>query len=357
MFKKLRNKMMFWSIATVGIVMLVAFSSIYFSTYSNIQRENTRKLEFAQTMLYPQGDAPEFRRLDPASGSFRTPETSEERYEMLLSDIANSERMLAELLVTLIIIFCIVLAVLTLFSYRFAIRAVRPIEENYNRQKQFVADASHELRTPLAVISTNVDAITASGEETVGSQSEWFGYIKEELKRTGKLVDGLLYLAKSENIRNESNMPFNLSAVCETTCASMEAVLYDTGKELTTDIARNVFITANSDKITQVLYILLDNAGKYASKDGKIAVTLTREKEYAVLRVMNSSGDIPKDELTKIFERFYRSDTSRSNETGGTGLGLSIAKTIVENSGGSITADNANGVTTFTVCLRLTRKN
>jgi signal transduction histidine kinase len=351
--------MMFWNLATVGIVMLAAFSAIYLSTYANVQRENTRKLEFAQTMLYPQGDAPEFRRF--ARGAYpmyeNIPETPEERYEMLLSDIANSERMLTELLVTLVIIFCIVLAVFTLFSYRFAMRAVRPIEENYDRQKQFVADASHELRTPLAVISANIEAITASGEETVSSQSEWFGYIKEELQRTGKLVDGLLYLAKSENIRNESNLPFNLSAVCETACTSMEAVLYETGKELTTDIRPDVYITADSEKIMQVLYILLDNAGKYASQAGKIAVTLTYEKEYAVLRVMNSSGDMPPDELTKIFERFYRSDTSRSHETGGTGLGLSIAKIIVENSGGSISADNVNGATTFTVCLRLTRKN
>ncbi|GHU95181.1 histidine kinase [Clostridia bacterium] len=268
-------------------------------------------------------------------------------------DVTNGSDILRTLIITLAAVSIGVLLVLCFISYRFAVRAVRPIEENYNRQKQFIADASHELRTPLAVIGANVDAVTASGEETVNSQMEWFDYIRSELKRTGKLVDDLLYLAKSENIRSENSLPFDLSATCETVCASMEALLYDGGKCLETDIAKNVTVVADSEKIAGVLYILLDNAGKYTPKDGHISVTLTRENDKAVLRVMNSGEGIAKSDLPRVFDRFYRTDVSRSTETGGSGLGLSIAKTIVENSGGTITAESTNGVTTFTVKLHM----
>ncbi|GHU80258.1 histidine kinase [Clostridia bacterium] len=286
------------------------------------------------------------------SGRFSDIPDGKNYSRIVFLDITNGSNILRTLMITLVPVGLGVLFVLFWVSYRFAVRAVRPIEENYNRQKQFIADASHELRTPLAVISANVDAVTASGDETVDSQKEWFDYIRTELKRTGKLVDDLLYLAKSENIRSESSLPFNLSAACETVCASMEAVLYDGGKSLKTDIAENVTVVADSEKLAGVLYILLDNAGKYTPEDGHISVTLTRESDKAVLRVMNSGEGIAKPDLPKIFDRFYRTDASRSTETGGSGLGLSIAKTIIENSGGTITAESVNGATTFTIKLR-----
>jgi signal transduction histidine kinase len=270
-------------------------------------------------------------------------------------DITNSLGILRTLNITLAAVALGVLLALFVISYRFADRAVSPIEENFNRQKQFIADASHELRTPLAVISANIDAVTASGSDTVDSQEEWFDYIRSELKRSGKLVDDLLYLAKSENIRNESSLPFDLSAVCETVCASMEAVLYEGGQSLETTIEKKISIMADSEKITSVLFILLDNAGKYTPNGGKITVALARENDRAVLRVQNSGEGIAAADLPKIFDRFYRTDKSRSTETGGSGLGLSIAKAIVENSGGTIAADCAHGLTTFTVRLRIYR--
>lgn len=268
-------------------------------------------------------------------------------------DITNGARILQTLMITLTCVGLSVLLVLLWLSHRFAVRAIRPIEESYNKQKQFVADASHELRTPLAVIGANVDAITASGEETVDSQKEWFDYIRAELKRTGKLVEDLLYLAKSENMKTEDNMPFDLSAVCETVCASMEAVLYDNGKMVKTGIEEGITAIADREKITQVLYILLDNADKYTPQGGKIAVTLGRAGDMAVLKVMNSGEGIAAEDLPKIFDRFYRADDSRSAESGGFGLGLSIAKTIVDRSGGTITAESAGELTVFTVWLKL----
>jgi signal transduction histidine kinase len=287
----------------------------------------------------------------PMVGRFPNATNSESDLRIVFLDITNGSNILRTLMITLASVGFGVLLVLFWVSYRFAVRAVQPIEENYNRQKQFIADASHEFRTPLAVISANIDAVTVSGGASVNSQKEWFDYIRSELKRAGKLVDDLLYLAKSENIRQEDNLPFNLSLSCETVCASMEAVLYDGSKSLKTDIAENITVVADGEKIARVLYILLDNAGKYTPKDGKIAVTLKREGDKAILRVTNNGNGIAASDLPRIFDRFYRTDSSRSTETGGSGLGLSIAKTIVENSGGTITAESANGVTMFTVKL------
>jgi signal transduction histidine kinase len=268
-------------------------------------------------------------------------------------DITNSTRILRTLMFTLTFVGVGVLFALFWLSYRFALRAVQPIEESYIKQKRFIADASHELRTPLAIIGANVDAIETNSEESVESQKEWFDYIHAALNRTGKLIDDLLYLAKSEGLKNEDNLPFDLSEVCERVCASMEAVFYDNGVSMETDIEKNVIAVADSEKIAQVFYILLDNAGKYTPQGGKIGFTLNCINDRAVAHVTNSGDGIGAADLPKIFDRFYRTDASRSTETGGFGLGLSIAKTIVDRSGGTISAESKGGITTFTVKLKL----
>ena len=276
---------------------------------------------------------------------------------IIFLDITDNIQILRTLIITLGCVGISMLLVLIWISFIYATRAVRPIEISYNKQKQFITDASHELRTPLTVISANIDAIMASGDETVNSQNEWFGYIRSELKRTEKLVNELLYLAKSENIRSGSDIPFNLSVACEMICASMEALLYDSGKSLKADIAKDIYVVADKVKIDGVMQILLDNASKYTPADGQITLTLKRENNNAVLRIKNTGVEIPEADLPLIFERFYRVDVSRSTETGGTGLGLSIAKTIIENSGGMINAESKDGYTTFTVSLRLQKYN
>ena len=268
-------------------------------------------------------------------------------------DVTNNARVLRELLITLTCVGVAVLFILFLVSYRFSVRAIRPIEEGYNKQKQFVADASHELRTPLAIIGANIDAIETNDKDSVESQKEWFGYIRSELKRTGRLVDDLLYLAKAEDFRPSDNLFIDLSLECETACAAMEAVLYEGGVSLGTKIETNVFVAADGEKIKQVLYILLDNAGKYTPRGGHIDISLLREQDRAVVRVTNTGKGIAADDLPKVFDRFYRPDASRSQETGGFGLGLSIAKTIMERSGGEISVESVPGYTTFTVRLKL----
>jgi signal transduction histidine kinase len=266
-------------------------------------------------------------------------------------DITHNVSILQTLLLTLLGVGLAVLLALIFISYRFAIYAVQPIEQNYNKQKQFITDASHELRTPLAIIGANIDAIASSGEETVNSQQEWLGYIRFELTRIGKLVNDLLELAMSEQTKPQENQPFDLSVVCETASASMEAVLFDDGITLETAIAPSLCVKGDSEKLTRVLYILLDNASKYTPQGGKITLQLQQENQQAVLRVSNTGEGISLEDLPHIFDRFYRTDQSRSSTIGGSGLGLSIAKSIVDQLKGSLTCESANGLTTFSVRL------
>jgi signal transduction histidine kinase len=275
-----------------------------------------------------------------------------EQTRIVFLDVTHGVRILRSLLLTLICVGLGVLAALFFVSYRFAIRAVHPIEESYNKQKRFVADASHELRTPLAIIGANVDAITSSGDESVESQNEWFDYIRAELVRTGKLVDDLLCLAKSEEIKSEDDLAFDLSRVCETVCASTEAALYESGISIEKHIEKNIIAIAAGGEIARVLYILIDNAGKYTPRGGNIVIVLTRSGDRAVVKVTNSGEGILPADLPRIFDRFYRADTARSAESGGFGLGLSIAKTIIDCAGGAISVESGTGLTTFTVKLR-----
>ena len=238
-------------------------------------------------------------------------------------------------------------------SFYFANRSIRPIEESWQKQKQFVADASHELKTPLAIIGANADALLANGEETINSQKKWLDYIKAEAGRMGKLINDMLYLAKVEDT-DETQLPIDFSNAVRDVIASLEAVIFEKGIQLTQHIEPRIIVRGNEEKIKQAVLILLDNSIKYTGDLGDVAITLKRFRNQAVLSIQNSGESIPADRLPKIFDRFYRCDPSRTKETGGFGLGLSIARAIIERSGGCIYAQSSDSGTTFTIELKTT---
>lgn len=245
-----------------------------------------------------------------------------------------------------VIIFCI--------SVLLANWTIKPVDKAWQKQKQFVADASHELKTPLTVISANTDVILSNAEDTVESQSKWLNYIKEETKRMTKLVNSMLYIAKYDSSELKlTATQFNLSDTLSSICLQYEAIIFENGKLLETEIEDNVYIKGDEDKIKQLINILLDNAQKYSTNKGKIRAILSRNQKTGKIRlaVANTSEYIAPDKLDKIFDRFYRLDDSRNRKTGGSGLGLNIAKSIVEAHGGEIKATHENGVTCFTVTL------
>lgn len=225
-------------------------------------------------------------------------------------------------------------------------RAVRPFEINSNRQKQFITDASHELKTPLAIISANAEVLQYKGDG-----NEWTQNIIDQTKHMGKLINQLLVLAKLDEVQEKSEkQEADLKLLLEETTRPFEEVATQKKVTLKLHLEEGVTIRVNREQIAQLVSILTENAAKYVNDGGKIVWRLTKTQHGAVLVVKNTTEkELP--DTKRMFDRFYRSDSSRSSKTGGQGIGLSIAKKIVDSHKGSITAKAGDGMVTFRVSL------
>ena len=225
-------------------------------------------------------------------------------------------------------------------------RAVRPFEINSNRQKQFITDASHELKTPLAIISANAEVLQYKGDG-----NEWTQNIIDQTKNMGKLINHLLVLAKLDEVQEKSEkQEADLKLLLEETIEPFEEVATQKKVTLKLHLEEGVTIRVNREQIAQLVSILTENAAKYVNDGGKIVWRLTKTQHGAVLVVKNTTEkELP--DTKRMFDRFYRSDSSRSSKTGGQGIGLSIAKKIVDSHKGSITAKAGDGMVTFRVSL------
>ncbi|OWA35876.1 two-component sensor histidine kinase [Saccharibacillus sp. O16] len=266
-------------------------------------------------------------------------------------DTTSRQEILKTLIYTFLAVGLAVLIVLFFFSRFFANRSIQPVREAFEKQKQFIADASHELKTPLAVINTNADVLLANGEETIRSQEKWLRYIKSETERMAKLTGDLLYLTEMDDSRpGMVQARFDLSDAVENVMLTMEAVVFEKNLTLDYDIEPGLSLVGSREQIVQVTMILLDNAIKYANTRGSIGLSLKREHGEIRLAVSNTGEGITAEHLPHVFDRFYRTDKSRTRSQGGHGLGLAIAKSIVEQHKGRITAKSTvDEKTTFIV--------
>ena len=223
---------------------------------------------------------------------------------------------------------------------------IKPVNDSFNRQKEFICDASHELKTPLSVI-------IASGEAMeVDNDKKWLNNILIEANKMNKLVSDLLKLASTERVETFNFKDGNLSQVVTIEALTFEGRAYERGILFNLLIEDDIFIRFDSDSISRLVSILLDNAIEHSDDNESIDIILKNNGDNVKLLVINKGDVIEKGEEDKIFERFYRSDKSRNRNSNRFGLGLSIAKNIVISHNGSIRAYSKDGKTYFEVMFR-----
>jgi signal transduction histidine kinase len=207
------------------------------------------------------------------------------------------------------------------------------LEKQETFRKQLTADVAHELRTPLTTVQTHIEAMVEGVWEPTPERLE---SCYDELSRLGGLVSDLEDLAKveSDNLRLVK-VELSLKEVSEKVLASFEKELKN--KNITAGISGDCSpVSADRDRISQVIINLTSNAVKYTGSGGRIEVTLSDAEDSVVFSISDNGAGIPEEEIPYIFERFYRADKSRNRNTGGTGIGLAIVRSIVGAHGGKL---------------------
>lgn len=229
--------------------------------------------------------------------------------------------------------------------------AVRPVEQAWIQQKQFVSDASHELKTPLTIILTNAEMLQSTDYD-VNAHQQFSDNILSMAHQMRGLVENLLDLARMDN--GSFNFPAELLPLSQHVNDSallFEPVFFEKDLTLSWQIDEDIHIKANSIHIDQLLSILLDNARKYSYPQTESSILLKRlSKKYCMLSVTSHGDPIPPKEQKNIFKRFYRMDKARSMEHS-YGLGLSIAENIIQKYKGKVWCESMDGRNTFFVLL------
>ncbi|MCH5297528.1 MAG: HAMP domain-containing histidine kinase [Ruminococcus sp.] len=239
------------------------------------------------------------------------------------------------------------IAIIALFflAVYLAKRIVKPLEESYQKQKQFISDAGHELKTPVSVVNANAELLSRE----IGD-NQWLTNIQYENERMGKLVSQLLELARTENVTPQTEH-LDLSRLVIGGALPFESVAFEKGLVLNMDISDGIFVDGNSSQLSQLVSILIDNAIRHGQDGKEVGLTLNENRNSVILSVTNAGKPIPQEETERLFERFYRADETRNGEDKHYGLGLAIAKSIVTAHKGRIEVKCYNGIVEFRVAL------
>lgn len=253
------------------------------------------------------------------------------------------------LIVNTVVFGAVALIILFFVSLKASKEIMKPVEDTYWKQKQFISDAGHELKTPISTVNANAEIL----QREIGN-NRWLDNILYENRRMKELVTGLLDLSRTENVE-AVHTDVDFSRIVTGGILPFDSTAFEKGLLLESDIEQDIHLEGDPNQLGQLVATLLDNAVSHAEKTqnanesaGKILVTLHEEDKCAVLKVTNPGKEIPAEERDRIFERFYRTDSSRKLN-GHYGLGLAIAKAVVTAHEGEIKVECDNGITTFIV--------
>lgn len=240
-------------------------------------------------------------------------------------------------------------------SFLLAWWVTRPVERAWRQQHQFLSDASHELKTPLTVILSNAEMLDAVPLDP--RPARWADNIHSEARQMKSLVEEMLTLARADNMVRTCVFSTVSLSDAATDCALLfEPVAFEAGKSLDySGITPNLMVSGDTDKLKQAISVLLDNAIKYGAVGAPVVLSVQKLDRHVKLQVSNQGAPIPLDQLNRLFERFYRADASRGEQSG-FGLGLSIALSIAAEHKGTLRAESDNLSTRFSLTLPLVRK-
>lgn len=259
-----------------------------------------------------------------------------EDYMLIVLDRSDNMRTLDTLGTVMLITAAAVLILVLVLLLWLSRYAVRPFEKNQEMQRQFITDAGHELKTPLAIISSNAEVL-----ELTGGSSKWLDNIQSQTKRISQLVAGMIALTRmdEEKLEEEPRQELNLSEIVAESADAFSAVAQTRGLQIQTAIDPEVRIVAYQEDMNRLAGILLDNAVKYTDERGYLLVSLRAKGRRAILSVENSCAGMDRAQLPRLFDRFYRADSSRSRETGGYGIGLAMAQMLVRRQKGKLSVE------------------
>ena len=302
MFKNLRNQIVLSIVAISSVIILISFTSIFMIMSMTIRAREDIALRSRDMCIE----------------------------EIIQERNSHVTRLGVTLLSVGVILELLIFAVSSIIAEQL----VRPVQEAYEQQREFIANASHELKTPIAAIRANFEALDVEEEP-------WTDNIDLELDKAQNLVRDLLLLARMDGrVEKAPKKRCDLSEIVKKYVKAIEVRL--DGKKLKTDIAEDVVATLVQDDFVQILSILLDNAAKYA----KSWVLVELKNNY--VKVENDGKEIPAAKMEHIFERFYQVDKTAT----GVGLGLSIAKSAADHNGWEIIADSNKKSTSFTLYFK-----
>lgn len=404
-----RNKIIATIMGALGLILLGTLLTIFFTTYSAVYRNSQNLLRvFAEDYLEGKGpkgvpdesdDIPEMKVFEDASVMYLVgfsengevidimndvkPFMSNDDLAAYAKSLADGERSggvsgrliyvvvekndntyvvmmdntlisssMKTLILNTVIYGCAALVILFFVSLKVADGIMKPIDEMYKKQKLFISDAGHELKTPISTVSANAELL----QREIGD-NRWLDNIIFENHRMKELVKELLDLSRTENIETvKEDVDFSKTVMGGV--LPFDSVAFEKGLLIESSIAPDIHVSGDLNELGKLLSTLIDNAISHADtsseKNKNICVNLFASDKKAVLEVSNPGKEIPPDDIEKIFERFYRTDSSRKLN-GHYGLGLAIAKAITENHGGNIGVKCADGITTFFVELPMVR--
>lgn len=258
---------------------------------------------------------------------------------IIFLDCGRSLRTFQSFLVTSIGISTVGLLAVLMLMVLFSRRIVRPVSESYEKQKRFITDAGHEIKTPISIIDADAEVL----EMELG-ENEWLQDIRQQTKRLAKLTHDLIFLSRMEEEQTMlQRIEFPFSDLVEEWAQSFQTLARSQHKTFQCDIQPMVSLVGDEKALRQMVGVLLDNALKYSPPGGAVSLELEKSGKNVILSVENTAEHIAGEELSRMFDRFYRGDQSRSSETGGYGIGLSIAKAVTEAHRGKISASSRDG--------------